>query len=107
MPPPIVDLHTFLLFVGCMISLSAITIGALHWMLSYKDAANNELTKRLDHLQDIVTAFHEKVPVEYVRREDWIRFSATIDGKLDRLRDDMESKLDDVNRGITELTGRK
>jgi hypothetical protein len=26
-----------------------------------------------------------KLPLEYVRREDWIRFSTTIDTKLDRL----------------------
>jgi hypothetical protein len=32
-----------------------------------------------------VHKINSTLPLEYVRREDWIRFSASIDAKLDRL----------------------
>lgn len=34
-----------------------------------------------------VEALSQALPVEYVRREDWLRFSSVIDNKLDRLSD--------------------
>lgn len=40
---------------------------------------------RVEQLQRRVDAIHHTLPLEYVRREDWIRFSASIDAKLDRL----------------------
>lgn len=36
-------------------------------------------------LQEEVRSAVNSLPLQYVRREDWIRFSATIDHKLDRL----------------------
>lgn len=41
--------------------------------------------ERLTELQRRVDAINHTLPLEYVRREDWIRFSASIDAKLDRL----------------------
>ncbi len=40
---------------------------------------------RLEELKQRVDAMSHRLPMEYVRREDWIRFSASIDTKLDRL----------------------
>lgn len=48
----------------------------------------DELTKQLQTL-----------PLEYVRREDWIRFSAGIDAKLDRLAD---LTISAIQRGKTD-----
>lgn len=42
------------------------------------DATNNKLEREVEQ-------FNRLLPLEYVRREDWIRFSASIDAKLDRL----------------------
>jgi len=42
------------------------------------------------HLADVqrtVDSLRAELPLQYVRREDWIRFGATIDAKLDRLAD--------------------
>lgn len=42
------------------------------------------------HLADVqrtVDSLRTELPLQYVRREDWIRFGATIDAKLDRLTD--------------------
>lgn len=50
------------------------------------------LVSKLDSLESTSSALEKEVellnrqlPLEYVRREDWIRFSASIDAKLDRL----------------------
>lgn len=40
-------------------------------------------SERIDTLSKLL----QSLPLEYVRREDWIRFSAVIDNKLDRLAD--------------------
>jgi hypothetical protein len=48
------------------------------------DALANE-AERVKQLQQRVDAIHITLPLEYVRREDWIRFSSSIDTKLDRL----------------------
>lgn len=45
-------------------------------------------------LKEQVHLLGRTLPLEYVRREDWIRFSASIDHKLDRLAElVIESKL--------------
>lgn len=44
-----------------------------------------------------------ELPTEYVRREDWIRFSGTIDAKLDWLRDKSESTAQFVVQIIERL----
>lgn len=40
---------------------------------------------RVASLTEKVDSLSRLLPLEYVRREDWIRFSASIDHKLDRL----------------------
>lgn len=48
-----------------------------------RDIADNaaEIRSMKEHQSALATM----LPLEYVRREDWIRFSAAIDHKLDRL----------------------
>lgn len=41
--------------------------------------------RRLTELEAEVRRQGSELPLHYVRREDWIRFSAAIDHKLDRL----------------------
>lgn len=41
--------------------------------------------ERLARLIDEVRILGSNLPLQYVRREDWIRFSSSIDHKLDRL----------------------
>lgn len=57
-----------------------------------RDTQNAAIATRLAEEAIRVARLTEKVddlgrllPLEYVRREDWIRFSASIDHKLDRL----------------------
>lgn len=50
------------------------------------DSANHENEKRILRLR-------ADLPNEYVRREDWIRFSSLIDTKLDRLNEKIDIAL--------------
>jgi len=54
--------------------------------LADESARLRDLTNRVDQL-------HHALPLEYVRREDWTRFSALIDAKLDRVAELVHSSL--------------
>jgi hypothetical protein len=49
------------------------------------ERALQQEAQRLTVLQTRVDALLHTLPLEYVRREDWIRFSSLIDSKLDRV----------------------
>ncbi len=40
------------------------------------------------------------LPLEYVRREDWIRFSGTLDAKLDAMREEMREQIAEVKERL-------
>lgn len=50
-----------------------------------------------------VEALSQSLPIEYVRREDWIRFSNVIDSKLDRLSDQARSDSSQTRAEIHQL----
>ena len=56
----------------------------------------NSLERESDRIGEIVSRIEKlntTLPLEYVRREDWIRFSSTIDAKLDRLAEMIHTRL--------------
>ncbi|MEW5763702.1 MAG: hypothetical protein ACOYXN_00475 [Acidobacteriota bacterium] len=56
-----------------------------------KDHAANEVAHA--NLERQILRLEGQLPNEYVRREDWIRFSASIDAKLDRLNEKFDAHL--------------
>lgn len=58
---------------------------ALELLLSPVKSKQGEEAIRLEALAEQVRVLARQLPMEYVRREDWIRFSAAIDHKLDKL----------------------
>lgn len=44
-----------------------------------------EESRRLQAVRQDVARINQTLPAEYVRREDWIRFSTVLETKLDRL----------------------
>ena len=48
---------------------------------------------RIGELLNRVEKLNVALPLEYVRREDWIRFSSTIDAKLDKLAEMIHNRL--------------
>jgi hypothetical protein len=41
-----------------------------------------------------------QLPLEYVRREDWIRFSSTLDAKLDAMRAELRAEITELKERI-------
>ena len=48
-------------------------------------------SQRIQLLTEKIDAAAARMPMEYVRRDDWIRFSSTIDAKLDRLNEKFDN----------------
>jgi hypothetical protein len=46
------------------------------------------------------------LPVEYVRREDWIRFSNTLEAKIDAMRAEVRAEIADLRVEIADLRAR-
>jgi hypothetical protein len=81
-------------FTLAFVTLVGLNLAAIRWMLGQYEA---ELGSRLEAMKRGGTEFSHSVerellklkaqlPVDYVRREDWIRFSNTLEAKLDALR---------------------
>ena len=43
-----------------------------------------------------------QLPLEYVRREDWIRFSSTLDAKLDAMRAELRDEIYELKERLGE-----
>ncbi len=81
------------LSIGEMFSILGVFLGVFVWVgQMLVSQITKRLSAKLDSLEATCTSLEAEVeqlnrqlPLEYVRREDWIRFSASIDSKLDRL----------------------
>ena len=97
------DWKSITVLLGIIVTWSGVFLWAVKGMLAQNQ---NHADERFEVLGKALTAqedkwqatdrallhFKAELPREYVRREDWIRFGATIDTKLDRLHD----KLDNI-----------
>ena len=66
-------------------------------------AATNSIcatSSRVDDLENALTELRVNLPLEYVRREDWIRFSGTLDAKLDAMREEMREQIAEVKERL-------
>jgi hypothetical protein len=98
---PIVGWDAIATFALAFVTLIGFNLGAIRWVLS---AQARELHGRLETIKHEGTDFSHGVerellklkaelPVEYVRREDWIRFSNTLEAKLDALRAELRAEI--------------
>jgi len=87
-------------FLGLVAAFGKILVGQFDARMSERLSAQNELRKTqiegiesdVTEIDNMMKGFVAKLeqttntlPLEYVRREDWIRFSSVIDAKLDSL----------------------
>ncbi len=88
-------------FALAFVTLIGINLAALRWLLGQY---GREVTNRLDQVSRDGTEFSHGVerellklkaqlPVDYVRREDWIRFGNTLEAKLDALRAEVRADI--------------
>jgi hypothetical protein len=87
-------------FALAFVTLVGLNLAAIRWVLS---AQAKELHARLEtikgngtdfsHVERELLRLKAELPIEYVRREDWIRFSNTLEAKLDALRAELRAEI--------------
>ncbi len=101
-------------FALSFVTLVGLNLGAIRWLLTRYEA---DLGKRVNDLKrDGCEYSHElerellqlkaQLPVDYVRREDWIRFGNTLEAKLDALRAEMRAEISEVRERMYQMGGR-
>lgn len=101
-------------FALSFVTLVGLNLGAIRWLLTRNEA---EMGKRLTDMKREGSEFsHElerellqlkaQLPVEYVRREDWIRFSNTLEAKIDAMRAEVRAEIADLRTRIYQPGGR-
>ena len=74
-------------------TLVGVNLAMLQWMLDRRARKDDIAAGRVEEIAGALTNLRVSLPLEYVRREDWIRFGATLDAKLDRMREETREEL--------------
>jgi hypothetical protein len=82
-----------ILLIGVLLAASNIAMARFHLRRGRLLARRSDLVPSVDvrALADALAKLKEDLPSNYVKREDWIRFGAVIDVKLDTMREQMEA----------------
>ncbi len=81
-----------------LITLAGLNLGALRWLLDRHEREQRRDLQKIENVACEVADLRATLPIEYVRREDWIRFGATLDAKLDALREELRDELAELKR---------
>lgn len=79
-------------FVLAGVTIAGINVGAIRWMFERHNQTILRETSRWEEIERGLYELRALLPLEYVRREDWIRFSGTLDAKLDAIREEMREE---------------
>jgi hypothetical protein len=85
---------------GVLVAFLAINAATVRWLLDRSGASQMREANRVDAVAKELTELKINLPLEYVRRDDWIRFSSTIDGKIDRMRDEMREEIQKLRHKV-------
>lgn len=85
------DLGDRILLIVISALLSALLTLVISWLIS--------LHRRQEKQEDNLSTLQQNLPIEYVRREDFVRWSVKIDKKLD---DVFKLLRDRVRKGISD-----
>jgi hypothetical protein len=83
-------------WVAAFIAFLGINAATIRWLLDRRGEQHLREANRVDGLAKEISELKINLPLEYVRRDDWIRFSSTIDAKLDRMREEMREDLQNL-----------
>ena len=93
--------------VAAVATLLILNVGAVQWLFNRHDSIRAENAGKLEHLAEKhaqvekeILKLRAELPIEYVRREDWIRFSNTLEAKLDAIRAELRSELGELKGKI-------
>jgi hypothetical protein len=80
-------------FALVMVTFVGVNLAALRAMFERHQRVVSRDAARWGEMEHALFELRVSLPIEYVRREDWIRFSATLDAKLDALREEMREEI--------------
>jgi gamma-glutamyl:cysteine ligase YbdK (ATP-grasp superfamily) len=83
-------------WVAALIAFFAVNASTIQWLLKRRDDQHERDSSRVTILENALTELRVSMPLEYVRREDWIRFSGTLDAKLDAMREEVREQIGEV-----------
>jgi hypothetical protein len=89
-------------FALVMVTFAGINLTALRSMLDRYHKAVSRDGSRQSEMERALFELRLSLPLEYVRREDWIRFSATLDAKLDALREELREEIGAIKEKLYE-----
>ena len=93
---------------AALMAFVALNAGTLRWLFERQENATAEQMASLkregsDFSHEVereVMKLKAQLPLEYVRREDWIRFSSTLDAKLDAMRAELRAEITELKDRI-------
>jgi len=80
------------------IAFLAINASTIQFLLKRREDQRQRDSSHVDEVEKNLIELRVNLPLEYVRREDWIRFGGTLDAKLDSMRDEMRGEIIEVKR---------
>ena len=80
-------------FASVMVTFVGINLAALRSMFERNQRLISRDVDRWSRIERTIYELRVLLPIEYVRREDWIRFSATLDAKMDGLREEIRQEI--------------
>lgn len=89
-------------FALVMVTFAGINLSALRSMLERHQRVLSRDGTRQGEIERMLFELRLSLPLEYVRREDWIRFSATLDAKLDALREELREEIGAIKEKLYE-----
>ena len=87
-------------FALVLVTFVGINLAALRAMLERHQRLTRREDERWSQIEHALYELRVLLPIEYVRREDWIRFSATLDAKMDGLRDEMREEIGPIKEKL-------
>jgi len=95
---------------AALMAFIALNAGTLRWLFERHETATADQMAALkrdgsDFSHEVerqMMRLKAQLPLEYVRREDWIRFSSTLDAKLDAMRTELRAEMTELKERIGE-----
>jgi len=87
-------------FALVLVTIIGINLGMIRTMLDRHHQATLREAERWQEIERGLFELRAMLPLEYVRREDWIRFGGTLDAKLDALREEMREEISGVKERL-------
>jgi len=95
---------------AALMAFIALNAETLRWLFERHESATAEQMASLKRegsdfshgVEREMMKLKAQLPLEYVRREDWIRFSSTLDAKLDAMRAELRAEITELKERIAE-----